>query len=91
MSNEEIEIKQKTNAEQAAFPTELKLSNSADKGLTKLEYFAAAALQGILSNPEQIGGNTDYEWASDRAIMYANATLEKIKKIVNNNDKSDQT
>lgn len=72
---------QKTNADQAAFPTELKLSNSADKGLTKLEYFAAAALQGILSNPAQFGADTDYELAASRATRYAIETLEQLSKI----------
>ena len=78
MSKEEIK---KPNAEQAAFPTELKLSNSADKGLTKLEYFTAAALQGLLSNPSQIGDATDYEWAANRAVVYAARTLEVLNKI----------
>jgi len=81
MSKEETEIKQKTNANQAAFPTELKMSNSADKGLTKLEYFTAAALQGLLSNPEIRASSYRTDWAASKAVKYAVETLEELSKI----------
>lgn len=69
---------QKTNADQAAFPTELKLSNSADKGLTKLEYFTAAALQGLLANSNISSREYIFGSLPNDAIFLAKKTLREL-------------
>lgn len=82
----------KDNANQAAFPTELKLSNSADKGLTKREYFAAKAMQGILSNQRLIAilsGNNGMPVADETAnysLQYADELLKQLEQKPTTND-----
>lgn len=71
----------KNNSQQAAFPTELKLSNSADKGLTKLEYFTAAALQGLLANNNVSDRKYIFESIPHDAIFLAKKTLREIGEI----------
>lgn len=47
-------------------------------GLTKRELFAAMAMQGILANPERIGGK-DQELAQ-YSVMLADALIEELNK-----------
>lgn len=46
-------------------------------GLTKREYFAAMAMQGLLSNHMMID-TTNYEWIAEHSIGYADALLEAL-------------
>ena len=46
-------------------------------GLTKREYFAAMAMQGILSNSS---GDYDFGGAATDAVRYADALLTELEK-----------
>ena len=48
-------------------------------GLTKREYLASKAMQGLLSNPSQID-TTNFEWVARHAVGYADALLEELSK-----------
>ena len=48
-------------------------------GLTKREYFAGLAMQGLLSNPSQID-TTHFEWVAQHAVGYADALLKEFDK-----------
>ncbi len=48
-------------------------------GLTKLEYFAAMALQGALADSERIGSPTNY--ARD-AVIYADALIKALNESI---------
>lgn len=65
----------KANGEPLAFPT----GCPADRGLTKREYFAAVALQGLASRD---GGNPEVNCAPDvrAAVMYADALIAELAK-----------
>jgi hypothetical protein len=52
-------------------------------GLTKREYFAGLAMQGLLSNPAQID-TTNFEWVAQHALGYADALLKELEKPTNN-------
>jgi hypothetical protein len=63
-----------TKRDQAAFPmVENKDTVSYCKGLTKREYFAAMAMQGLLSNP-----NTSFETRD--AVIIADALIAELNK-----------
>jgi hypothetical protein len=47
-------------------------------GLTKREYFAGLAMQGLLSNPAQID-TTNFEWIARHAKGYADALLAELE------------
>jgi hypothetical protein len=51
-------------------------------GLTKREYFAAKAMQGLLSNPSQIV-STDFVWVAKHARGYADAALKELERTEN--------
>ena len=53
--------------------TELKMIH---KGLTKREYFIAAALQGLLAHPDC--GREDAKWIAKTAVDQADTLLEVI-------------
>jgi hypothetical protein len=63
--------------EQMAEPAFASGNDYRENGLTKREYFAAMAMQGLLSNPAQID-ITNFEWVAEHAIGYADAILEKL-------------
>ena len=46
-------------------------------GLTKREYLASKAMQGLLSNPAQID-TTNFEWVAQHAVGYADALLKEL-------------
>ena len=52
------------------------------QGLTKREYFAAMAMQGILSNSTvvDIGSDHQMEWASKAAVFSADTLLNELEK-----------
>lgn len=47
------------------------------EGLTKLEYFTAMAMQGILANPQRVGGS--FNEVAEVAKNYAEATLKALE------------
>lgn len=57
-------------------------AGSGYNGLSKLEYFTAMAMQGILSN-DSAWTDTDVatEWVSNAAIKFATKTLEKLETL----------
>jgi hypothetical protein len=68
---------------QAAFPTELKLSNEADRGLTKREYFSAMAMQGMISTIETVTPSNALEVpvnVAKWAVLYADELLKQLEK-----------
>lgn len=50
-------------------------------GLTKREYFAAMAMQGLLANPEQIN-TKDSHWVARSSVRYADFILKQLNKNV---------
>jgi hypothetical protein len=65
-----------TNAKDSAFPFVINNDEYA-QGLTKREYFAAMAMQGICQNPSHIGG---YLSAAIEAVKQADALIEQLNK-----------
>lgn len=50
-------------------------------GMSMRDYFAAQAMIGIISNPEQIGDDTPVKDIAEFAFEMANAMLERREKI----------
>ena len=52
------------------------------RGLTKREYFAAMAMQGILNNSDMVSNKDENSltWASDAAIKFADALLNHLSQ-----------
>lgn len=79
-----------TNAEQPAFPNFLQEGLSANShvevGLTKREYFAAMAMQGLCSTFEVIeqysvnGGHLDTEAIAKDSVSLGDALLEQLNQ-----------
>jgi hypothetical protein len=70
--NEHLLLKELGNAN--AFPQAKKdLNENSEYGLTKREYFAAMAMQGLLSNP-----NTSFETRD--AVIIADAIIAELNK-----------
>lgn len=67
----------KTNPNDCAYPNEPYIESHA-RGLTKREYFAAMAMQGILANSEM--GLDTQTWIADEAILQADALIEQLNK-----------
>lgn len=66
------------SANDPAFPYVLRAdSDSAEYGLTKREYFAAMALQGMLSNPDIRGSN---ESLAKTSISVADVLIKELEK-----------
>ncbi len=61
----------KTNGEMPAMPCIYGATNGAD-GLTKREYFAAMAMQGLLASGEA--------WFCNEAVRYADDMLAELAK-----------
>lgn len=59
-----------TITEESTFP------NNSDNGLTKREYFAAMAMQGICSTGNYANGKDNAEYA----VRVADALLEELEK-----------
>lgn len=52
------------------------------ENMTKLEYFAAKAMQGLLSNDEHIKDESSYpEITADIAVEYATALMSALENI----------
>lgn len=71
-----------TNQKDSAFPLNTGGRYEPEFGLTKREYFAALALQGIVSSNEMMGKslNEHYSRTSQMAISYADALINELNK-----------
>jgi hypothetical protein len=72
------------NSEQPAFPINEETTDRVDSGiniytgLTKREYFAAMAMQGLLSNKNATSGNNP-DYIATRALQHANELLKQLE------------
>lgn len=64
----------KTNKDDYAF------ANPEGRGLTKREYFASAALHGLLSDP-RLGAERSMEVLSERAVIAADLLIKSLNEI----------
>jgi hypothetical protein len=55
---------------------------SGTSGLTKREYFAAMAMQGLLANGNYI---TNYKFLGEESVIFANALIEALNNTDNPN------
>jgi len=67
----------KTNPNDLAYP--VMAQNHLHIGLTKREYFAAMAMQGIVSNHAMID-TTNWEWLSQESVKAADALINALNK-----------
>jgi len=63
------------NKDRPIHPVTANVFSGAHIGLTKREYFAGLAMQGLLANSNY---NHDFFWVSDRAIKYADELLKQL-------------
>jgi hypothetical protein len=65
------------NGKQPAFQTSIGMSNSEMEhmGLTKREYFAGLAMQGLIS-----GNATHFSDIPEKSIMFADEMLDELEK-----------
>ena len=69
------------NQDKPAYPTihqnsDGTLDYSLNQGLTKREYFAGLAMQGLLATSRNL--STDSKWLSEAAIRYADELLNQL-------------
>lgn len=64
------------NKDKSCFPVG-DVRNEHNTGLTKREYFAGLAMQGLLANSKY---DADYHWVCDRAIKYADELLNQLNE-----------
>ncbi len=69
-----MENKIKTNPDEPIQPIEYN-GNYLSNGLTKREYFAAMALQGLLAN-----NNKEYAYCVISAVEFANDLIDELNK-----------
>lgn len=70
----------KNQSEKQAFPVPSTNDHDRLPGLTKREYFAAIALQGLLSNSTTFQGHSTHAELAKDAVMQADALLEELYK-----------
>lgn len=76
-----------TNGNDTAFPTDVWCESrnggfyqeGTDPGLTKREYFAALAMQGMMANATHLQEVEPEEWL-DNAVSIANALIEALNR-----------
>jgi len=74
---------QKTIGKESAFPDANHANpqfNYPTYGLTKREYFAAMAMQGILANNEEGNTQWDYTVIGKHSLLAADALIEELNK-----------
>lgn len=49
-------------------------------GLTKREYFAAIAMQGIVSNQSLIDDAVNWDWLAENSVQAADALIKALNK-----------
>ena len=67
---------EKTVAEDSTYPS---TSSDDNSGLTKREYFAAIALQGLLSNPEEYA-RTNNQDVARKAVFFADKLIAELNE-----------
>jgi hypothetical protein len=70
-----------THPKSNAFPLAFKETDNTIDGMTKLEYFAAAAMQGFIASyaiPDV--GNPQADIVAKYAVAYAKALVEELNK-----------
>ena len=69
------------NTEQSAYPITGIAFNDDYKGLTKREYFAGLAMQGLLRNHLMIDTMNEYskDWISKHSILIADELLKQLE------------
>jgi hypothetical protein len=75
-----MENEVKTNPDEPIQPIEY--SDNYSNGLTKREYFAAMALQGLVTK-----NNNEYDYCVISAVKFADALIEELSKTNNNGKK----
>lgn len=73
------------NADNSTFPTVQTQDNQSNNGLTKREYFAGLAMQGLLANNHPFfWGNSEGECAeyeiAKEAVRHADELLKQLEK-----------
>lgn len=66
-----------TKANDLAFP--VYVQNHLHVGLSKREYFAAMAMQGIISNHGMID-STNWDWLSEQSVNAADALMNALNE-----------
>ncbi len=64
------------NSTEPAFPKSMPASPG--KGITKLEYFTAAALTGLLASWAGAASDPDPIYLAEKAVTYATEVLNKL-------------
>lgn len=68
-----------SNPKDTAFPSAFGDGISATKGLTKREYFAALALQGLLSSAP-VEANLNVKGYAEASVKLSDALIEELNK-----------
>lgn len=73
-----------TNADDLAYPTNIidpdnRFKPSYHTGMSKREYFAAIAMQGIVSNHAMID-TLNWGWLSEKSVEAADALISELNK-----------
>jgi hypothetical protein len=67
-----------SNANELAFPCTA--AKPWHAGLTKREYFAAMAMQGLLAGEYRDTSDKQLQWVSDWAVKHADALLAELER-----------
>ena len=74
--------KEMTNGNDCAYPADS--NTQTEGGITKREYFAAMAMQGILSNSKDwTDSDRCLNWVSESSVKYADSLIEALNKTPN--------
>jgi hypothetical protein len=72
----------KINASDSAFPVVADFGiddRQCSEGLTKREYFAAMAMQGLCAN-SVVGQHSDFSFLATEAVKYSDALIKELNK-----------
>lgn len=72
-------MEQKTKPNDYAFATST--DGHIQEGMSKLEYFSAMAMQGILSACDIMSGLPSYEGIAKDSVAYAKALINELNKV----------
>lgn len=70
----------KTKGDDNAFACQYSSQLHAEQGLTKREYFAAAALNGTLASTSDAADWPDPDFVAEQSLKYADALIEQLNK-----------
>ncbi|MER5140488.1 hypothetical protein KDV60_03370 [Serratia marcescens] len=71
-------MSKETGGQAFPFTPHIESKNTEELGMTLRDYFAAKAMQGILSNPSMIDSfdKSSFDWVAERASQQADAMLK---------------